>query len=126
MHWLVGLTNLKVRQIVSDKYAILCEIELICTILSFIHSRIYKVTLPRNLQGHYQEGTARPKQLYYKRCAEQLGANAACHAYMYKQKQKHISVCTLQRRTRSRRAVRAKGKPTRIELQWSSLFVTKA
>src|SRR6218665_539925 len=80
----------------------------------------------RGNQGHYQEGTARPKQLYYKRCAEQLGANAACHAYMYKQKQKHISVCTLQRRTRSRRAVRAKGKPTRIELQWSSLFVTKA
>src|SRR6218665_821371 len=45
----------------------------------------------RGKQGHYQEGTVRPKELSYKRCAEQLGAIAACHAY--KQKQKHISVC---------------------------------
>jgi len=43
----------------------------------------------RDKEGHYQEDTARPKQLSYKRCGEQLGANAACHAY--KQKQKHIS-----------------------------------
>src|SRR6218665_1534888 len=45
----------------------------------------------RSNQGHYQEGTAIPKQLSYKKCAEQLGANVACHAY--KQKQNHISVC---------------------------------
>ena len=42
-------------------------------------------------QGHYQEDTARPKQPTYKRCTEQLGANAARHAYNLKPK--HISVC---------------------------------
>src|SRR6218665_227000 len=45
----------------------------------------------RSNQRHYQEGTAIPKQLFYKRRPEQLGANVACHAY--KQKQNHISVC---------------------------------
>ena len=78
--------------------------------------------------GHYQESTAIPKQLSYKKCAEQLGANAACRSY--KLKQKYISVCVQKTvgtaKTQSRRAIRTGGKLTRIEQQWSSLLVTQA